>query len=997
MSTFKVGFAVNFTFDNLDQSVRDLVVGAVSSIPVDPVEPSEFPLHGWLKSFDAGVDGDYFVDAIAGDDGSDGLSTSSAFKTIQNAVDQVISDGVPKTVKIIGDGVKYRESVDLLSMAGTAQQQVVISGYGTDKPIITGAEPLTGWVQCDASDEPDIGSNYASIFKTTVDKSAYGFTAKEGLALFENNERMQLSADRADPSSHLRQEDKRTFHVASNFILNGQNEITGIVDADIFGQYTSGQLTNAAIYIYAQPNIVSKANITGFNGVDTITVDGLHTVQKDTSTPDADDLRYGLSNILPAISQGKWAVLDGITDVTVFCWPTDTANLASNIEFCARTGGINLNIANYINIENIELRQFAGDLLRDAIGIGSIGQSQLEKIGLNITNARISGTTFVGSGFGYGGVYLANTTDAKVTQITLEDIGQSVGFYMTSNDNLTISNVDMAGVSKSPMNMFGQTKAVISFWKVDGASYAAHSNLIAAYLGCSDILFHGLDFKNTSGYLTFQQASGIHVLCCHVPSSASNGDRRAYVDQSNDAGEPNPSAVNYVLNSHFPAGPEVVSTGSSVVLGRDNNELTFILHNNIASGIAIGDGHQDAKTHNVITYLSDGQIEDDLDVTEVFEDQLYLVYENQQEEDFRPVAGSPILTTPAKGISTEIVALKAIFPEHNLDRDINGVTVDWAIPFMGPDSQVQAVPDVTNPILTGLVATAIGKTVSFSVNANEGRGSLFWIFREGTDVPDPAEMLAGESTIVSQVGQLSNSALAENTGDHRLHVLQVDLSGNQSDILSSQTLVTTLATEHETVWTPATYMNMVLESVPTTSSTGFTFAGKFRITDLSATSYIFSKSITIYLQQQTSGKLKLLIRDTSGSVLANYNMPTVYGLDDVIEFVVSVSRTFIKVWVNGDDKFNIAIDTSSDLHIPNFLNTTNSSGGNAQSLNYYCVWLADQPIDPEQHYSKFFAGGPTQAVLNGSAIEGVSAVFSQSGDKDGWNALTGMTGTVMDA
>src|SRR6056297_3577436 len=127
---------------------------------------------GWDATLDLGTTGDFYVDAATGDDGNPGTSTGAAFETIQAGVDAANTAG-GGTVKIIGDGVKYREQVTMKSGADN-DNRVIVEGYGTDKPILTAGEPLTGWTACVSGDSTVVGSNWANMYKKTgVAKSSF--------------------------------------------------------------------------------------------------------------------------------------------------------------------------------------------------------------------------------------------------------------------------------------------------------------------------------------------------------------------------------------------------------------------------------------------------------------------------------------------------------------------------------------------------------------------------------------------------------------------------------------------------------------------------------------------------------------------------------------------------------------------------------------------------------------------------------------------------------
>lgn len=101
-----------------------------------------------------------FVDAVNGDDANDGLSTSTAKKSLAAGLAAATIQGGDQIVRLIGDGVKYREGIDYF-YNNPALTSLKVKGYKTDRPIISGAEQLSGWVACSPADATVVGANCA--------------------------------------------------------------------------------------------------------------------------------------------------------------------------------------------------------------------------------------------------------------------------------------------------------------------------------------------------------------------------------------------------------------------------------------------------------------------------------------------------------------------------------------------------------------------------------------------------------------------------------------------------------------------------------------------------------------------------------------------------------------------------------------------------------------------------------------------------------------------
>ncbi len=90
----------------------------------------------------------FFVDGGTGDDGADGLTLGTPFKTIQAAANLAQSGD---TVLIRG-GV-YREEVDI-PRSGTSAAPIVFSAYQNEEVVVSGADLVTGWAL-----DPSQGAN----------------------------------------------------------------------------------------------------------------------------------------------------------------------------------------------------------------------------------------------------------------------------------------------------------------------------------------------------------------------------------------------------------------------------------------------------------------------------------------------------------------------------------------------------------------------------------------------------------------------------------------------------------------------------------------------------------------------------------------------------------------------------------------------------------------------------------------------------------------------
>jgi len=363
-----------------------------------------------------------YVDAsVASASSGDGKTIATAFKTISEAVAQSVEDGVDREIKVLA-GI-YRESFSLSGFQGR------ISGYGTDKPIVTGAEVLSGWTACTAADEAVVGPNYASIFKATLSSLDFASETPTGLNLYEDGEPLRLTQDRLGKVDLFFISYDDDFHRADSFGLDGSDQVTSITHTAVLTKHTSAQLSNAFVYLHHAPNTVSAVKITqvGSQG-DTIEVDGSHPVQ---STTDADRWRYSLADILPAMKAGQWGFSTTGDAVTVYAWPTSTSNLQDKIEYSARAFCINVaaNMPGPITLEALDLRQPGGDGSdKDGVCIGTITSSLEKKQGLTVRHVRAGRTSNLRGG--YGALYLSNIDDCTVEYVTVGYTSGCFGIFL---------------------------------------------------------------------------------------------------------------------------------------------------------------------------------------------------------------------------------------------------------------------------------------------------------------------------------------------------------------------------------------------------------------------------------------------------------------------------------------------------------------------------------------------------------------------------------------
>ena len=657
-----------------------------------------------------GAAGDIFVNGAVVTSGTGGQL--DPLKTIQEAVDAwVIAADVTKNILVMGNNRPYRESIELSDVAGNVSNTVNIQGFGTDKPLMTGGQTLTGWVQCTIADQPEVGDNYANIYKTTLNTSDTAAGGGFGLNLHEAGTAMYLATDRPGRAGFLPDDlfwatDARAFNSADTFVLNGSNQITGITHPAVFGKYSSAQVLNASIYLYHSPNAVDRVGITAYNGTSTVDVDGLY-----TSEDSGNSLyrNYSLANILPAMQQGQSGFIDNGATLTVYCWPTDPANLAADIEYSALSFGFDItDSTNYVKIAGFQFAQYAtASTLEEGCAITTRTSSLLKKNTIELDNIKVDGL-FNGDGGGYGAVYAANIDDFRMERFSFSNLSGMFGYFLAGGPLGTIDNAvlsERARVNRGIITMseqtssrhYGQRFIAVGDCKSVDCGRAAHANKFNFYEQCDYYLYYRNDFSESlPGYGTNQEASRGIIIGNVIPANNEpTGSGRSYEDQN--AASPNPAkflsetGYMWLINNTMTPDPDHLGDANAINTGSndpDHNNILWRMYNNIAHGRQQGGtyGPTEISRSNYFTSTDADPGAHDTDVRS----SAGVTYANPSESDFRIRSTSNLLTSTAYDWTqdAELVSiLSTHFSDINLNMDIEGNAVNWAeSPIVGANA-----------------------------------------------------------------------------------------------------------------------------------------------------------------------------------------------------------------------------------------------------------------------------------------------------------------------
>lgn len=685
---------------------------------------------------------DWFVNGAVGSSGV-GTSVGTAFKTIQEGVDAAVTTG--GTVAVLA-GV-YRESV-ILTGAYTAPLRLV--RYEAEVPTITGAEILSGAIPCILGDMNIVGANWQRMYKATITNADKPSFTPKSLNLHENGAFMPIAIDQLPTAEFgLFNSDPQYWHTASAVTEDGSGYIDSLTDISVLPNYSALQLTNAEVKLYGSPNITETGTITAYDGVSKIDITS--TVDYYTGLPYADN--YALINIMPNMEVGQWGYfVETNGDITVYFWPTDSANVTAGIEYSKRDTGIDISTGENVVIEGFEVFQQAGTGTVSGLPIGHRTSATVSprRVGLTVKQCCI-GKTMQDAG-GYGGIYTASIDSVILENNTMVNLGDNYGLFVHRCASVSVTSNYVYRAERSPMRFYGgggtvgndTEDVIVSFNKMEECGREIHSNKMNFYEGCDTVLIYGNKFVDCYGYFTYQESSNIVAAFNEVAGDhrlATTDGGRAVVDQNHVSdGPPDNTGILDYFNNHSIPNPKNITDGDGWELASDQDLQTTNFYNNIFNGggvdvrraaARLGDQKNNLRTvSSGNTYYTDAT---DIDGTTIAD-----VYTNAPSGDFTFSSGS-LQGDPAYDMSTKISSVyEVMFPTFDFDQDINKIPLTTAflgavntvasgtinpefIPMgLGPDA------DITHLILLGLnVAATPTTTATISgVSATGSAGTL---------------------------------------------------------------------------------------------------------------------------------------------------------------------------------------------------------------------------------------------------------------------------------
>ena len=658
---------------------------ALGSHPSQRGLPSLAGLHrstGQSPRYDAGTAGDWFVDGAQGDDGNAGTTPAAAFATIAAALAAAYATGGAQTIRIMGDGHVFREA-NALSWNAPALTDLTITGYGTDRPVISGARCLSGFAPCTVADAPLVGANFAQIRKLTVNAADYPIAAHWRTIMTEDGRALTLCGVRKPTRTTP---DFFTDNINQFFNANDHPDLaittrTGgyydtLTHPSALGAFTDAQLAQSVAAVWRFGNGTEFLDVvSAINGTLTF---GPANVTPQSGTAGA----YALLNVLPAIEPGEWGYRDnGDGTVTYYIWPSDPGTTETEIAVASHGLRILRGLSNCsVTIENIDFTMCAHS------GLGGAALEINNVIGLAGNPASVRECSF---SYCAGESCLLVKFCEQGTTIERCTFRDSISFGLMTLPSTGRPSVGnrvrqclAQDLSQTGFRMFGCHDMVMSDIHAVRTSGGGHANAINFYGNCDRIAVVnfrgaiGVQSRLYEGYATNQSASRLYFLhCTFTPAS----DGRGYVDQTH-GGEVLPSvgADSHLINCWVPHMPDRLGSANAggITVGRDVHNWTVT---NCVAPAIVNTGGTVTRASNLLTNSSVIA-----GTGEVLAGDVDAVFADVERYRFEAVPGSPLNTMTGASVESTIQTLEGWFPDEDFRRDAVGRAWDPANPGVGP-------------------------------------------------------------------------------------------------------------------------------------------------------------------------------------------------------------------------------------------------------------------------------------------------------------------------
>jgi len=641
---------------------------------------------GRTAGYDAGTNGDYFVHGVGGLDTNPGTSPSAPFKTVGKAVATALNTAGSKTIRVMGDGLRYRERVSMIWSSGLPLTSLTLAAYGTDLPFISGAEVLSGFAPCTAADAPLVGANWPHVHRTTVPAALIAHTEYWRIMLSEAHVPLALAGVRetdAVPAFFIdatRPMFDGADHPGLAITTNPTNYAT-ISHPEVLGAFSDAQLSGTVAALHVFPNLTAYVKVASVQA-------GTLTLAANSVRPAAGEGAYALLNVLPRIERGGWAYRENAdATVTFFVWPNDPAQLAGGIEIAARKEAAFL------------YRAEGKSLTLDGLGFEMTSSTPTDFSSgtlflTSATAAAVNAPTVVrqchvrafDGGPGLSFKFLNNVTFEDSTIET----GRAFGMVCTPTTSgvygYRIARVRGADISQTAFRCFGMRDSALVDCRSVRTSAGGHANSINFYQGCDRVAVvrwvggYATSDRLYAGYATNQASSRLLFLNCVFPMA---NDGRSFVDQTGPS-DALPGAANgdfAMVNCWTPHEPPLTGGGTpGFVLGRASGGLAWQAYNNVAPNISAGGaGNAIVRRNNLLTKASAVAA----DPSETVADYA-AVHVDASGTNYAALAGGPLKAKAGYDVEALIAGWESWLPWVDFRRDALGRAWNPADPGVGP-------------------------------------------------------------------------------------------------------------------------------------------------------------------------------------------------------------------------------------------------------------------------------------------------------------------------
>ena len=638
--------------------------------------------YGRSHGHDAGTDGDLFLDPANGDDTNSGTAPGQAFASWAKAITEIKALTGDRTLRIMGNGAKIRGALacNLLAFPYAANGTVRIKGYGTDLPALSGAKVVPGWSPCTAADAAVVGVNFANIWKASVLKSDVDHAEWQSLLLTENDTPLALTMARGDASSDpFFLDDYNAMYSTGKgdpvaFTLNGAGHISEISLPGVLENWSDAQLARCKVMVHVYPNLGKVIDVaSAANGV-------LQLAPNSVSPESFGGHKFTLLNILPELSQGSWGFRDdGGANLTLYCWPNDPQNLASEMEIAAERTALTVraDATRQLELEGLRIEMASGGGITDGRGIYINTASHVSIRQCEIANV-------AHREFGYGAFDTKFSSDITIEDVTIRNCQCAFGgFWNASNGTPGIGNrgkrLHIENASLGVLRNYAQQEFALVDIQPVNCCAGAHGNQINWYFACDKVVMIGfmpnaakIDHGPHDGYVTNNGSSNVLVMHSLLRLSR---DGRGLFDQTVQTPLQTP-AQHHLINCWVPHESERIGVYSGLSVGENTPQADWIVANSVSPGIA-NLGGVVTRRNNVLT---SGNADHLSEVTTVPS----TLHRAEQDDNFLLQAGGETLLSSGYDVENIIQQYEAWFPDIDFRRDGLGRFWDPADPGIGP-------------------------------------------------------------------------------------------------------------------------------------------------------------------------------------------------------------------------------------------------------------------------------------------------------------------------